>query len=368
MDRRIRLGAALTGLAMLASGCGQAGESRPPDASGPPSAAQSVVATESSVIASPSASAAAVVGPAPRIRILGDEPVLRGEGGPEGYLYVLPGAAIEHEGVIHAFLVWFAEEPGTQIVTHASSADGRTWTVDPDPAYTDLGLGLGSPGPIPADVLVRPDGTWVLYGWGEPVASARTFVSWRATAPGPDGPWAARRILEPGGSNAWDNRSVAVTSVLETPGGFELYYEGASRLAGSKSRIGRATSDDGIAWTRVSPPGSDAGGGPVLEPGQCADTSTNTVTMPNVTMTPEGRLMLFTGFRANLAVVGAAASVDGISWACAGTDPVVTRDDLPGSEGIHTVELFERASGPTLLIESLGDRTSDIWLAELDQP
>jgi hypothetical protein len=368
MDRRWRVGVVLAGLAVLASGCGQAGTSDRPATSGSPSAVPSIVAGSPSVSPAPSASAAAAVGPAPRVRILGDEPVLRGKGGPDGHLYVLPGAAIEHEGVVHVFLVWFAEEPGTQIVTHAFSADGRTWTVDPKPAYTDLDLGLGPPGPIPADVMVRPDGTWVLYGWGEPVASARTFVSWRATAPGPDGPWSAQRILEPGGSSAWDNRSVAVTSVLETPGGFELYYEGASRLAGSKSRIGRATSDDGIAWTRTSPPGSDPGGGPVLEPGQCADTSTNTVTMPNVTTTPEGRLMLFTGFRANLAVVGAASSADGIGWTCAGTDPVVTRDDLPGSEGIHTVELFERTSGPALLVESLGDRTSDLWLAELDLP
>jgi hypothetical protein len=94
----------------------------------------------------------------------------------------------------------------------------------------------------------------------------------------------------------------------------------------------------------------------------------NTVTMPNVTMTPAGRLLLFTGFRANEAVVGAATSADGIDWTCAGIEPIVTRDDIPGSEGIHTVELFERASGPTLLIESLGDTTSDIWLAELDLP
>jgi hypothetical protein len=36
--------------------------------------------------------------------------------------------------------------------------------------------------------------------------------------------------------------------------------------------------------------------------------------------------------------------------------------------GIHTVELFERASGPTLLIESLGDATSDVWLGEVELP
>jgi hypothetical protein len=90
--------------------------------------------------------------------------------------------------------------------------------------------------------------------------------------------------------------------------------------------------------------------------------------MPNVTVTPAGRMMLFTGFSGDEAVVGAATSPDGIGWTCAGIEPIVKRDDIPGSEGIHTVELFERASGPALLIESLGDTTSDLWLAELDLP
>jgi hypothetical protein len=75
--------------------------------------------------------------------------------------------------------------------------------------------------------------------------------------------------------------------------------------------------------------------------------------------------MLATGFQGNEAAVGAATSADGLSWECAGADPVLERTDVPGSEGLHTLELFERTSGPTLLIESLGEGSSDVWLAEL---
>jgi hypothetical protein len=140
----------------------------------------------------------------------------------------------------------------------------------------------------------------------------------------------------------------------------------ASRAGSSTSRIGLARSDDGVDWTRVSPAGADAGGGPVLEPGQCAGLATRSVTMPNVTVLPDGRrLMLATGFQGNEAAVGAATSADGLSWECAGADPVLERTDVPGSEGLHTLELFERTSGPTLLIESLGEGSSDVWLAEL---
>jgi hypothetical protein len=42
--------------------------------------------------------------------------------------------------------------------------------------------------------------------------------------------------------------------------------------------------------------------------------------------------------------------------------------DVPSSRGIHSVELFERTTGPALLIEALGDRTTDLWLAELALP
>jgi hypothetical protein len=312
---------------------------------------------------------AGTIGPAPTIRILGEAPVLRGRGGPPGFSFVLPGAAIEHDGVIHAWLVWFTELPDTQKVTHASSADGRTWTVDPEAAYTDLGLGLYAPGPIPADVRVEPDGTWVLYGWGTPDAARRTFMSWRATAPGPDGPWTAAPILTPGADGTWDDNGVLMTSVVPTPAGFELYYEGTSRGAASRSRIGLARSDDGVGWTRVSPPGAGAGGGPVFEPGQCGGLATRSTTMPNVTMLPDGRrLMLTTGFLGNEASVGAATSADGLTWQCAGTDPVLEKTDVPGSAGLHTLELFERTSGPTLLIESLGDGASDLWLAEVGVP
>src|SRR4029079_14684992 len=99
--------------------------------------------------------------------------------------------------------------------------------------------------------------------------------------------------------------------------------------------------------------------------GRCAGLDMRSTTMPNVTLLPDGRrLMLTTGFEGNEAAVAAATSTDGLAWECAGSGPVLERTDLPGSQGLHTLELFERAAGLTLLIESLGDGTSDVWLAE----
>ena len=235
----------------------------------------------------------------------------------------------------------------------------------PGPAYANLGLGYGPPGAIPADVRVRADGTWELYGWGEPDGT-RTVTTWRATAPGPGGPWTAEQILGPGDAGRWDDNAVRVGSVVSTPsGGLDLYYEGWSRASPSRLAIGLATSADGVTWTRVGPPAAGAAGGPVLEPGRCAGVDANMITAPDVTVTSEGRLMLFTGFLGRDAVVGAASSPDGIVWSCAGDGPILAGDDVPGSQGLHNVELFERSSGPTLLVEALGTGTTDVWLAEV---
>ena len=68
---------------------------------------------------------------------------------------------------------------------HLASTDAVTWTsVSDEPAWSNLGLGLAPPGPIPTSVLVTDDGTWVMYGWGfrGDVNPAPT-VAWRATAP-----------------------------------------------------------------------------------------------------------------------------------------------------------------------------------------
>ena len=125
-----------------------------------------------------------------------------------------------------------------------------------------------------------------------------------------------------------------------------------ARRVGHRRRRGSGSLARRTAWPGrgVSPPGADAGGGPVFEPGQCAGLGRRSTTMPNVTLLPDGRrLMLTTGFEGNEAAVGAATSTDGISGSVPGASPVLEQTDVPGSQGLHTVELFERSSGPTLL-------------------
>jgi hypothetical protein len=59
-----------------------------------------------------------------------------------------------------------------------------------------------------------------------------------------------------------------------------------------------------------------------------------------------------------------ATSADGIHWSCTGT-VLLRPEDIPGSDGIHTIQGATLAGEPVLLVESLIDGGSEIWLAKV---
>ena len=86
------------------------------------------------------------------------------------YTAILSAAYFVADGMRHAYVVGFADEPGDQEVFHVSSSDGLAWEIDEDPPFEQLGLELSRPGPIPGSVIQADDGTWVMYLWGIPAA------------------------------------------------------------------------------------------------------------------------------------------------------------------------------------------------------
>ena len=62
-------------------------------------------------------------------------------------------------------------------------------------------------------------------------------------------------------------------------------------------------------------------------------------------------------------VLGATSS-DGIHWACTGT-VLLRAEDIPGSGGIHTIQGATLDGQPVLLVESLIDGGSEVWLARV---
>jgi hypothetical protein len=320
------------------------------------------------VVPSPSPVALAS-GPAMTVALVGDEPVIVRGDGPPNRVAVLPAAtAVDMDGSIVAFLVWFGSARGDQVVGVARSGDGRAWSFDPDPIYADLGMAVSPPGPIPGAALRAADGTWLIYGWAATPPDRTSFLTWRATAAAPDGPWTVapgdERVLPPGPVGAWDDQTAAVSAVVAGDSGFGMWYEG--QRAGNEIRggIGYASSTDGSRWSRHDDPASPSTGDPVIGPGTCGPATTAAALEPQVWSHGDGYLMIFgghAGTNGQTSVLGA-TSDDGIHWSCTGK-VLMRATDIPGSEGIHTIQGATLDGEPVLLIESLTDGGSEIWLA-----
>jgi hypothetical protein len=273
----------------------------------------------------------------------------------------MPAAAtVDADGAIVAFLVWFGPDVGDQVLTVARSTDGRTWSIDPAPVDIDLGMALAPPGAVPGAALQDADGTWQLYGWAAEATDRTSFETWRATAAEPEGPWAVAdadvRVLPAGPVGAWDDHTAAVSAILPTENGLELWYEGQRAGRSVRGGIGYATSTGGVTWARHD--------GPVLGRGGCGPATAAAALGPQVWRRGDGYLMLFVGSASpsDKPDVLGATSEDGIHWACTGT-VLLRATDIPGSRGIESIQGTTLDGEPVLLVESLTDRGSEIWLA-----
>jgi hypothetical protein len=327
-------------------------------AGGSPAGSGSTVQTagsEPSASASPSAA-----GPTMTVELRSDGPVL--DGPHVGADYILPAALTWNDGAYHLWAVAFTEEQ-TDVPprgVYAASPDGIVWTVaDGDPlAGIATAMDLSPPGPVPGSVIREEDGTWTMYLWGMVAPSIRGADLYRATASNPEGPWTVdpeptlRR--DTGG---WDGASLDFPSVVHTDDGYLMAYSGSSLDNPNQVSVGVATSPDGVTWTKEP--------GPVIGPGFCGGFDDRTINIPRLRRTDDGWLLYYLGQEfADPASVGVASSSDGFSWECASPAPVLTGDDIPDSQGIHTIAVAVDAPGPEFLIESLGEASSALWLGE----
>lgn len=234
---------------------------------------------------------------------------------------VEPGAVLYHAGQFHLFFNGFTGWPAKVAIGHATSPDGRTWTLDPAAPILDSATETFDGYTFFASsALVEADGSWALYLYtlaeGRDGAPGQIL---RATAPDPTGPWtlAIKPALTPSGVG-WDAVRVTDPSVIRTPDGYMMWFTGANtdRLQATRL-IGLATSPDGIHWTKHPDP--------VLTLGEKGNWDGYRVFMPNVVQTPDGFLMLY---KANIKIgeregFGLATSLDGTTWTKYADNPLI---------------------------------------------
>jgi hypothetical protein len=236
-------------------------------------------------------------------------------------------------------------------------------------------MDLANPGPIPATVHKEADGTWQMFGWAAHATDSRRFSSWRASAPAPEGPWKldAAEVLAPGAPQAWDSQTAAVAEVHPTADGYAMWYEGQGPGTSIRGDIGYATSADGLAWTKFDDPTTTAvpfaDSDPVMQHGMCGAGSALSIYQPQVELAAGGYVAVVGAFAAGRETMDlfGATSADGRAWLCGSETPILRAEDIPGSQGIHTIASMPLGNGRVgLLLESLGNAHSDLWLATVE--
>jgi predicted GH43/DUF377 family glycosyl hydrolase len=230
--------------------------------------------------------------------------------------YINPGAVIDQDGTLHMYANLFTDWPGDVRTVHLSSADGATWTLAQEGSVLDSDdVPFARPGFDVSTGFIGPDGTWVLVF--ETVSIVHPWEIGLATGPGPDGPWTvAEEPVLSGTEAAWDAGGVAWPSVVPTEDGFAMYY---STYASNprETVIARATSTDGLTWTK--------GDGPVLEP--AARWERVGLDRPRVVRADDRYVMVYSG--SDLTDRGVAFSRDGIAWERDGDAPAITMEGFP---------------------------------------
>lgn len=232
------------------------------------------------------------------------------------------------------YRMWYRARDWTRNrMMYATSPDGVVWTkeglvldVQTPPYYFDSVAGQS----------VMKDGStykmWFGGGfWSGPfgmsgqiyLATSPDALSWTIAGP----------VFAEGPVGSWDEAWVGYPTVTRDPGGtYWLYYSGWD---GTTTRIGGATSSDGMAFTRIGP-------NPVLDLGPANSWEDAELNMPVVE--PGAPRTLWYSANGDKIRIGYATSADGVVWTKSADNPSLTEGPAGSWED-------ESVYGPGILID-----------------
>lgn len=272
-------------------------------------------------------------------------PIDKGPAGSWDNQWVSFATVLFHDGLYHMFYT----AGGTEAIGYATSTDGLAWeNYAENPVFEADGTGFDAVSVGGSAVLVEGD-TWVLYYTGERAPGTMSGVG-RATAPGPTGPWTRSEdpVLTSGSPGEWDVPGIIPVSVIATSEEYIIYYYAGDIIwGGTVLMIGRATSPDGVHWTKYDDPTTTerpyAESDPVLPIGLEGWTMSD-ICGGVVRQTAEGWEMFYSEkgrseSETTIAYrIGYATSDDGIHWTKYSGFPILTyKDDPAASTSVHLI-------------------------------
>jgi hypothetical protein len=255
-----------------------------------------------------------------------DNPVLtHGEAGAWDAMIFYP-SVVYHDGLFHMFYGGWAGGPMDKAVTgYATSEDGLNWIPYEDNPVFELDESIGFWGGLGHEMV--DDDIWVASVCVASTAGDHCEVMHRATASEPTGPWTVSPdpVLAAGSGTDWDSTRFLPFSVVKMVDEYTLYYTNRNFSA-----IGRATSPDGVTWTKFNDPTTERqydNSDPVMSTDPGSRWETSWIGSPVVLLGDDAWEMFYTGSLNTSASVGYATSADGIVWTRFPDNPVLT---IPG--------------------------------------
>ena len=201
---------------------------------------------------------------------------------------------------------------GNPVLTGGTSAGVSSPTTEGAIANWDQG-GVARPS------VIKDGSTYAMwfYGWDASgierigYATSTDGVHWTKYSGNP--------VLDVGSSGSWDAGGVYNPSVIKDGGVYKMWYHGYSDM----SRIGYATSTDGINWTKHP-------NNPVLDLGPDGTWDYHGVGAPTVIKDGNLYKMWYIGYDGWWWRIGYATSPDGINWTKHPNNPVI-REGAEGS-------------------------------------
>jgi PKD repeat protein len=237
-----------------------------------------------------------------------DNPVYQGKSGEFDSNSSFHPAIIVYENQYHMWYSGYDGQGNGSRVGYAVSEDGISWERHPDPALVTASSSSWDDLSVQQPTVLFDGTTWHMWYTGLNVsgfasrrigyATSTNKINWTKHESNP--------VLGPGPGGSWDDEWVGWQKVLFVDGMYHIWYTGGN---GTLTRIGHATSVDGVTWEKDPM-------NPVLTVGISGTWDDLTVSTPTVSYDGHTFHMWYCGAQTVFGdwKVGYAVSLDGKHW------------------------------------------------------